>query len=557
MTATAQNPARRAGGVNVERPWKQGLPPEEHGYPGFEPRTDEFEKYVVERDVVVPLADGGQVIVDVYRTPGLTDLPAVISWSPYGKHKSQKDLVALIKFEDEELIDTAGFESLQPAWWCPRGYALIAADPRGCWGTPGDVTTISPDEAADCAELIEWAGTQEWSNGKVAMAGASYPAMIQWNVAALQPPRLAAINPWEAISDLYRDLCFHGGIMNTHFQPLWWPLMAKSRGLVEDIVAAGYERPLFDEYWAEKVADWSKITVPAYVGASWTDQGIHTRGTLEAFKALASDDKFVEIHGQKKFEYYYLPDVRQRIYDFFERFLKGADNDVKDWPRVRMEIRERKYVGTWREESEWPLARTDYQRLYLDASSGSLSREPVSGAASTSYDAESDEGATFDLRFDEDTELTGHAKLRLWVEADGADDMELFVALQKLDENGEFVPFLLLNIRENGSAAYGWLRVSHRQEDAQRSTDWQPYHTHTGEQLLSPGEIVPVNIEILPTSTLFRAGETLRVLVKGKDVQEYPRDEISVGHWELQNRGRHVIHTGGEYDSHVLIPVVR
>ena len=549
--------SRRVGGVNVERAERQGLPPDEHGYPGFNPRTDEFDKYVVERDIVVPLADGGQVIVDVYRTLGLTDLPAVISWSPYGKHKSQKDLKALIKFEDDELIDTAGFESLQPAWWCPRGYALVAADPRGCWGTPGDVTTITPDEAADCYDLIEWAGTQSWSNGKVGMAGASYPAMIQWNVAAMQPPRLAAINPWEAISDLYRDLCFHGGILNTQFQPIWWELMAKSNGVVEDVVAMGYQSPLFDEYWAEKVADWGKIDVPAYVGASWTDQGIHTRGTLEAFKRMSSEHKFVEIHGQRKFEYFYLPEVRARIYAFFERFLKDVDNEVSDWPMVRMEVRERKYVGTWRDENEWPLARTDYQRLYLDASAGALARGAVGTESSLSYDSTVDGGATFDIKLDEDVELTGHMKLRLWVEAQGSDDMALFVAVQKLDENGEFVPFLYLNIRENGSAAFGWLRVSHREQDESRSTDYQPYHTHTSEQLLSPGEIVPVDIEILPSSTLFRAGESIRVLVQGKDVHEYPRDEISVGHWETRNSGQHVIHTGGQYDSHLLIPVAR
>lgn len=557
MTAVSALPARRQNGVNVERAWRQGLPPEEVGFTGYSPRTEEFDKYFVERDITVTLADGGQVTIDVYRSPDLTDIPAVISWSPYGKHKSAKDLKAVIGHEDDELIETAGFESLQPGWWCPRGYALIAADPRGCWGTPGDVTTITPDEAADCCDLIEWAGTQSWSNGKVGMAGASYPAMIQWNVAAMQPPRLAAINPWEAISDLYRDLCLHGGILNTHFQPIWWELMARSHGLVEDIVEMGYRSPLFDDYWAEKVADWGKIDVPAYVGASWTDQGIHTRGTLEAFKRMASEHKYVEIHGQKKFEYFYLPDVRERIYAFFERFLKGVDNEVSDWPRVRMEVRERKYVGTWRDESEWPLARTDYQRLYLDASAGALVREPVTSASSVSYDAEGDDGVTFDIPIEEELELTGHMKLRLWVEADGADDMDLFVAVQKLDENGAFVPFLYLNIREDGSAAVGWLRVSHREEDASRSTEYQPYHTHTSEQRLSPGEIVPVNVEILPSSTRWLPGETLRVLVKGKDVHSYPRDEISVGHWELRNRGKHVVHTGGQYDSHLLIPVVR
>jgi hypothetical protein len=164
---------------------------------------------------------------------------------------------------------------------------------------------------------------------------------------------------------------------------------------------------------------------------------------------------------------------------------------------------------------------------------------------------------TFDIVLDEDVELTGHMKLRLWVEAEGSDDMDLFVAVQKLDADGQFVPFLYLNVREDGSAALGWLRVSHREEDASRSTDYQPYHTHSREELLAPGEIVPVDIEILPSSTHFQAGQTLRVRVQGKDVHRYPIDEIAVGHYRLRNRGSHVIHTGGKYDSHLLIPVVR
>ena len=33
-------------------------------------------------------------------------------------------------------------------------------------------------------------------------------------------------------------------------------------------------------------------------------------------------------------------------------------------------------------------------------------------------------------------------KLHLWVEADGNDDMDLFVAIQKLDKHGKWLPYL-------------------------------------------------------------------------------------------------------------------
>jgi putative CocE/NonD family hydrolase len=54
---------------------------------------------------------------------------------------------------------------------------------------------MSPQEVEDCYDLIEWAGAQDWSNGKVGMLGVSYLAWTQWKVAAACPPHLAAISP--------------------------------------------------------------------------------------------------------------------------------------------------------------------------------------------------------------------------------------------------------------------------------------------------------------------------------------------------------------------------
>jgi predicted acyl esterase len=178
--------------------------------------------------------------------------------------------------------------------------------------------------------------------------------------------------------------------------------------------------------------------------------------------------------------------------------------------------------------------------------------------AAVRYDPlDRDAAVIFDHRFEADTELTGHAKLRLWVEAEGADDMDLFVALQKLDANGDPVGFIFYAFYDNGPVALGWLRASHRALDAARSTPCQPVHLHTKEDLLKPGEPVAVDIELWPSSTLFRAGETLRVLVKGSDIYTDALPNLPFArHEDLRNAGTHVIHTGGAYDSHLLVPVV-
>ncbi len=109
---------------------------------------------------------------------------------------------------------------------------------------------------------------------------------------------------------------------------------------------------------------------------------------------------------------------------------------------------------------------------------------------------------------------------------------------------------------EDGPVALGWIRASHRELDSSRSRPWQPVLAHRRALPLAAGEIVPLEIEILPSGTLFRPGETLRLVVQGQDVHRYPRPLVQALHDDTVNRGPHVIHAGGPYDSHLLLPVL-
>jgi predicted acyl esterase len=169
----------------------------------------------------------------------------------------------------------------------------------------------------------------------------------------------------------------------------------------------------------------------------------------------------------------------------------------------------------------------------------------------------------FTHRFDQDTELTGYMKLKLFVSAEAADDLDLFVGIRKLDRRGRELHFPDFNHIEHGMVARGWLRVSHRELDAQRSTPWQPWLKHQRALKLAPGEIVAVEIEIWPSSTVFRRGETLQLTVQGgsftytaSNPLPVKHGRICTGHSDTINRGRHIIHAGGTYDSHLLVPVV-
>jgi predicted acyl esterase len=98
----------------------------------------------------------------------------------------------------------------------------------------------------------------------------------------------------------------------------------------------------------------------------------------------------------------------------------------------------------------------------------------------------------------------------------------------------------------------GWLRVSERELDKETSTEWQPVLTHNNPQKLSANEIVPVEIEILPSSTLFKKEESLQLVIQGKDFFIHP----AMGHHYSVNKGKHSIYTGNQYDSHILVPVI-
>ena len=171
--------------------------------------------------------------------------------------------------------------------------------------------------------------------------------------------------------------------------------------------------------------------------------------------------------------------------------------------------------------------------------------------------------AVFRMPFKRDTELTGHMKLKLWVSTDKGDDMDLFVGIKKFDAQGKEVLMADFNHKENGRVAKGWLRVSHRELDKKRSTKYQPWLKHERALKVRPGEIVPVEIEVLASSTMFRKGETLELTVQGGDLGYEATPQLPTEHGRITNRhdqlvnaGRHRIHAGGKYDSHLLVPVI-
>lgn len=514
----------------------------------------------IERNLAIPLSDGVNIYCDLYRPEGAAgeaDLPVLLSWGPYGKHGlSNQVFWPRSGVNPEWLSPLTPFEGPDPVMWGSKGYAVAIIDPRGAWLSEGDFRHNGVGEAEDCVETIRWLADQSWSNGKVGMTGVSYLACIQFWAAALRPPELAAINPWEGFTDWYREFAYHGGILETGFAPRASDNIRFSLGRTEDTWENIQAHPLIDAFWHSKEIDFAAIEVPAYIVASWADQGLHTRGTLEAYKRISSPQKWLEVHGQKKWAHYYHPENQVKRETFFDHFLKGRQTSVAAWPPVRIEVRDRAGAAEIHVEQEWPVARTVATPLWLDAADQRLAATPASAVSTIAYDAQSGR-AVFDHRFDADTEISGHASLRLWVEADGSDDMDLFVAVQKLDAAGEHVGMTFYAFFENGPVALGWLRVSHRETDPARSSALQPFHRHEREDLLEPGTIVPVDIELWPSSTRFKRGETLRLVVQGTDIYNEGAPNLPFArHERTRNRGKHRLHSGPGRESFLLLPVI-
>jgi len=526
---------------------------------GAEPprlRTSTDAGMIIERDVAVRLRDGVEIYVDVFRPEDGRRAAPIVGWGPYGKHGHTRysQIFPTSGVDQSAQSRYTAFEALDPAWWVPRGYAIINPDPRGTWHSEGRATYLSPGEAQDCYDLIEWAGSRDWSTGRVGLSGVSYLASIQWFVASLSPPHLAAINPWEGWSDTYREVARHGGIPETSFWRYLPGRWGHSITEVEDLASEDAEHPLYDAFWESKSAPLERVTVPAFVVASWSDQGLHTRGTLEGFKQIASRQKWLEIHGRKKWAYFYEREPMERLREFFDHFLLGKPSGVLSWPRVRFELRERLLVGEMCPADEWPLRGTRYEPLFLDTARAALSHALPADESWVEYDSTGG-AATFDLQFETRTDLVGHMKLRLWAAALAADDMDLFVAVQKLDRNGHIVPFAFWAQYSDGPVALGWLRASHRELDAARSTPWQPVLRHARALPLSSGEPTCLEIEVWPSGTRFEAGEGLRLVVQGHDIYDYPETLMADRHRESVNRGAHRLFGGGHFDSHLLVPV--
>lgn len=597
-----------AQGREMKVPLRKALPVDAPRvrYPGFNPDTLILKAgsvrregamplpcdILLERDVPIRLRDGVTIYADVFRPVGDEACPALLAWSPYGKEIGGQMLDDVPMRSGVPLSATSGlekFEGPDPAYWVAHGYAIVNPDKRGAYMSEGNLLYWGHEDALDGCDVIDWIASQKWSNGKVGMTGNSWLTVSQWFIAAERPEHLAAIAPWEGFCDHYRESGTRGGIPAPEFPEMIAETFASAHGMLEDQPRMIVERPFMCDYWEDKAARVENIEIPAYVVASYTNS-VHTHGSFAGFRRMASKEKWLRVHNTSEWFDYYTPENVEDLRRFFDHYLKGIDNGWEQTPRVRLSVLNpggTDIVG--RAEEDFPLARTQYHKLYLSAADSALLTSLPADQAVSEYQSDSARHeVTYRYRMERPTEITGYMKLHLWVSAPDHDDMDLAVRVEKLSRDGQPLPDRTGNL----IAATGLMRVSMRQLDEARSTEAEPYYTFTTEQKLKPGEIVPVEIEIWPMGLYFDEGEILQLTVGAyrpanaaipfgsasisvpRDGFTYmpgqPVDMITVGGNATQcadpaevvvspathNAGRHRIYTGGEYDSYLYVPVI-
>jgi putative CocE/NonD family hydrolase len=576
-----------------------------------------------DQDVAVTVSDGSVLRANVFRPDADGRFPVVMAQGIYGKDvhfadafKPQWDKLTSLYpglCSDGSSGRYLRWETVDPERWVPDGYAVIQIDARGSGKSPGYLDPYSPREIQDYYDAIEWAAREPWCDGSVGLIGVSYYAITQWLVAALRPPHLKAIVPWEGACDHYRDWSRHGGMLSG-FAAAWWPRQVlvnqhgngaspyRDRETVEhttgdaldeallagnrcDYPAALLRHTLDDEWHRERTPDLSRIDVPVLSAGNWGGPGIHLRGNIEGWMRCGSKDKWLSMHTGTHYESFYLPEYVAMQKRFFDRYLKGLANGWDDEPRVRLSIRrpkephartappregqgidrrdaaadarDRTSVFT-RTESEFPIGRTQYTRLYLDARTRALTPANAEVHAEASYGSSS-AGLTFETApFEQETEITGFVTLRLWIASSGA-DLDLFATLRAFDPEGAEVVFD--GAHEPTPVARGWLRASHRTLDETRTMPHRVWHAHRAPQPLVPELAYRVDVEIWPTSIVLPEGFRLALTVAGRDF-EFADVPGRILHDDPRDRGgapveaTHTLHTGGPRESYLLLPVI-
>jgi len=572
----------------------------EYEFPTDYPPTNEIR---LENRVAVPMRDGVVLFADVYRPAKEGRYPVIVSRTPYSTERAPSAYADAVYF-------------------ARRGYVYVFQDVRGRHESEGRWEPFR-DDIEDGYDTVEWAAAQPWSNGKVGMSGGSYLGQVQWRAAQAKPPHLVAIFPRVASTSIYHDWVTVNGGWRLAFNFGWGPIRQESRIMqntgmhtmaggpqsisYDEMVwhlplssmqeLAGRDaqfyrdwiaHPDYDDYWKKVSVEESfdEINVPVHTMGGFFD--IFAQGTLRGYIGVSAKGANEKARkgshmvigpwehgvgrkvGAMDWGPAALPDTRAIELRWFDYWLKGIDNGLAEEPPVKIFVMGR---NEWRLENDYPLARTKYRPMYIDSDGaangsqgdGRLSWSKPSGAPSDQYtydpanpvpslggnnccgvgtasgpqDQRPNERRgdilvyTSDFLEDE-LEIVGPVKVKLWASS-SAVDTDFIARLIDVYPDGRSI-----NIAE------GVLRTRYR-DGLERP------------QMMKPGEVYEMEIDLIGTANLFQKGHRVRLHITSSHFPQFNRN-LNTGKpfgtsAEMLEAEQTVYH-GGAKISHVILPVI-
>jgi uncharacterized protein len=536
-------------------------------------------------NVAIAMRDGVHLSANIFRPAAPGRYPTILVRTPYDKGDAL----------------TPNYQS-----FVNRGYAVMVQDVRGRYKSGGTFEPLN-QEIADGDDTLNWIAGRPWSDGAVGMYGGSYLGIAQWKAAMTQNPHLKAIFPYVSGDDDYRDRFYStGGAVKLGHRLLWLEENMRAPGyaapdfrkyiLALPVRAAGMEatgnhaglwttvvdHPAYDAFWKRgSVREHLKdIHVPVYSVAGWYDN--YVESDLDAFSQLSKRSHadrimvgpwahvFNTAFPGVNFGPQSQVSLRPVQLEWFDQWLKGKDAGAAAHP-VRLFVMG---IDRWRDEDTWPLLRAREVKFYLGSGghANTLNGDGVlaermnrlSEADSFNYDPRNPvptaggavccdpeifpwgpkDQRTVERRADvlvystpplvSDTEVTGPIKLVLYASS-SAPDTDFTAKLVDVYPNG-----MARNLTD------GILRARYRQ-------------SLEAADLLTPGSVYRLTIDVGVTSNVFRAGHRIRLEVSSSNFPRFDRNGNTGGpvgsEKELRRAAQRVFHDR-ERHSYLLLPVV-
>ena len=561
------------------------------------------------------MRDGTVLRADVYR-PSRTPSPVILMRTQYGKSGAQ--------------VQPWRYQS--PDWFASHCYLVVIQDVRGTGSSSGTFSEFTHD-SDDGYDSVEWAAALPGSNGKVGMYGSSYVGATQWLAAVTAPPHLVTIVPANTASDYYDGWTYQGGEFRLAFilpwslglattaarnrndeptaaalkaasaEPTRWMAHLPYRDLPpmqpgNPTVAPWYfdwiTHSSRDDFWTRfSIRDrYNAVRVPVLDIAGWYDAFL--AGSMENFSGMVARGATDEARRNQRIvigPWDHLAwgrtgsepapllknigpvaesPVNQLMLDWYDHFLKGADNGVATGPQVDYFLMG---ANTWKTATGWPLPNTDYRRYYFSGAGDAASREgvlsttpPPAGQPPDRYtydpenpapslgghsccSAESGPQGPYDQTPVEqrsdvmvyssapltaDTEITGPVSVDLWASS-SAVDTDFTAKLAVVTPDGA-----VINLNN------GILRTAFR-DSLSRAV---PVAPNTPQQY---------RIAIWPTSYLFAAGDRIRVEISSSDYPQFapnPNTGEPFGTGASSRPAQQSILHDADHPSSVVLPII-